>query len=206
MTDEMVFAIIALVAALCGVIMVIGCIILLREGVIKLSEIADKGKSVFEIKNFIKFTTSYPALGMFLIGVVFVALALYFTKPAIDMPIRITGHLDVPDPSGIRIEADSDQVVGHNLDSAGNFDEPMQYGTSNVRLQFFASGYTPVPPQPMPIVRKVKVQRGLFNSQPTVKIPGDIKFEKVASNPGVGHLEHAPDEKDLPKLNAKPGF
>jgi hypothetical protein len=65
----------------CGIVMVVGGILLLYKGSIKL-EVASKDPAlsveVFE-KQF-RLTTHAPALGLFAIGLLFVGLAIYFAR------------------------------------------------------------------------------------------------------------------------------
>src|SRR4029450_7143240 len=95
------FDIINLCGAVCGVIMVCGGILLLWVGAIKLSETADKGNFAVEIRKDIKITTSYPALGIFAIGLLFIGVAAYMAKPEKDVHLSILGQLDVADPGGV---------------------------------------------------------------------------------------------------------
>jgi hypothetical protein len=82
----------------CGIIMVVGGILLLYKGAIKL-EVASKDPAltleVFE-KQF-KLTTHAPALGLFVIGLLFIGLAIYFGRETTATPIELKGETGVTD-------------------------------------------------------------------------------------------------------------
>jgi hypothetical protein len=79
----------------CGIIMVLGGIVLLYKGAIKL-EVASKDPSLtvemFERK--LKLTTHAPALGLFVIGLLFVFLAIYFAQTTTAKPIPVRGKAE----------------------------------------------------------------------------------------------------------------
>lgn len=83
---------------ICGIVMVGGGILLLYKGAIKL-EVASKDPALtvelFE-KQF-KLSTHAPALGLFGIGLLFVGLAIYFTRELTASPIELIGKTDVVD-------------------------------------------------------------------------------------------------------------
>jgi hypothetical protein len=92
----------------CGIAMVVGGILLLYKGSIKL-EVASKDPAltveVFE-KQF-KLTTHAPALGLFVIGLLFVGLAIYFGRETAATPIELkgtTGVIDEPVTVFVRSE------------------------------------------------------------------------------------------------------
>jgi len=79
----------------CGIIMVLGGILLLYKGAIKL-EIASQDPSLtvemFEKK--FKLTTHVPALGLFVIGLLFVISAIYFAQTTTAKAIPIIGKTE----------------------------------------------------------------------------------------------------------------
>jgi hypothetical protein len=68
----------------------------LAKGAIKLSEAGktEGGLSV-ELFNKIKLNTGYPALAFFIIGLFFIALAIWFSKPADVVSLSIDGKLNI---------------------------------------------------------------------------------------------------------------
>jgi len=78
------------VAALCGLVMVVGGIVLLYRGTITLDK-ADQGQAVtLEFKKLIRVQTSYPALGLFVIGLAFVIVSIHYAG---GVPVRIGGRI-----------------------------------------------------------------------------------------------------------------
>lgn len=81
---------------ICGIIMVVGGILLLYKGAIRL-EVASKDPSLtLELfaKQF-KLTTHAPALGLFVIGLLFVGLSIYFAERMTAAPIELVGDTEV---------------------------------------------------------------------------------------------------------------
>jgi hypothetical protein len=102
------FDLILVLCALTGAIMVLGSILLLYRGVIKLSERSSARALEAEFKNQLKINVRNPALGLFAIGLSFFALALYFAKPD-KGPLVVTGHLRAPDVEGIIVRLRSEE-------------------------------------------------------------------------------------------------
>ncbi len=174
------FEIICLAGAFCGIIMVCGGIMLLRVGAIKLSETADKGSFAVEIRKDIKITTSYPALGIFVIGLLFICVSAYMTKPDKDLPLSILGQLDVAEPSSFKIQVEPDQLsIVDAPDSSGRFEKTLVPRIKQLKVTFTASGY-----DPNTLVRYIKPSRHNI-----VQIPDGLKFTKVKANPGSGEIK-----------------
>lgn len=97
------FEIAILTAALCGVIMVGGGILLLSKGAINLAQTSPNDAVTVEFQKMLKVTTRYPALGLFVIGLTFVIAALVFSKPAKVNPLQVRGKVVGAKPSEITI-------------------------------------------------------------------------------------------------------
>jgi hypothetical protein len=113
------FEIVIVCGAFCGVLMVIGGMVLLAIGAIKLeaagSAAGKRGKAqpdamALEFKKTIKVTTAYPALALFLIGVLFIVTAAWFSKPDKVLPWSLEGKVDSPDPSEVMVEVTVDTL------------------------------------------------------------------------------------------------
>jgi hypothetical protein len=108
----MAFSTFDLVLILCGVtglIMVVGSIVLLYQGVIKLGERSSGTALEAEFKNQLKVNVRNPALGLFAIGFSFFLLALYFAKPKEWEPIVIRGHIRIPDAGSILVKLKTEE-------------------------------------------------------------------------------------------------
>src|SRR4029077_5494901 len=86
----------------CGVIMVIGSLYLLQTGRVTLSAAAEQKALDVELMKKIKISTTYPALGLFIIGFCFTALGVYFSRedivcpgpgPGPDLPLAVGGEI-----------------------------------------------------------------------------------------------------------------
>ena len=82
---------VSIVAALCGLFMVVGGLFLLYRGTITLSETPVEDAVSVEFRKMFKLKTQYPALGIFVIGLAFVATAMILTRD--DAPVRLRATL-----------------------------------------------------------------------------------------------------------------
>lgn len=108
----MAFSTFDLVLILCGVtglVMVVGSIVLLYQGVIKLSERSAGTALEAEFKNQLKVNVRNPALGLFAIGFSFFLLALYFARTREGGPLVISGHIRAADVGGIVVKLKSEE-------------------------------------------------------------------------------------------------
>ena len=84
------------ICVVCGLTMVIGSIVLLATGVIKLAEGGKDGQGLsVEIEKRIKFSTGYPTLGLFLVGFLFMGMAVWFSRTPVKRPLKVTGKLAI---------------------------------------------------------------------------------------------------------------
>lgn len=80
---------------ICGIVMVIGGIVLIYKGALKL-EVASKDPALtLEVfKKHFTLTTNVPALGIFVIGLLFIGLSIHFAKITAATPIELKGKTE----------------------------------------------------------------------------------------------------------------
>ena len=88
-----VFEVVALIASLCGFAMVLGGIWLVGKGVITLASTPKYDALTIEWKKQFRIHTQAPGLAFFLVGLIFVAVALQYLRPSGVVPIEIEGTL-----------------------------------------------------------------------------------------------------------------
>jgi len=103
------FDLILIMCGSTGEVMVIGSILLLYQGVIKLSEKTAGTALEAEFKNQLKINVRNPALGLFAIGFSFFALALYFAKPEGGGPLVVRGHIKIANVDGLLVKLRSEE-------------------------------------------------------------------------------------------------
>jgi hypothetical protein len=94
-----VFDVVIVTAALCGLIMVAGGILLLYKGAITLTQTSDSEAVSLEFRRMLKITTHYPALGLFVIGLSFTVAGLCFSRPPAVHPFQLRGRVTGADPT-----------------------------------------------------------------------------------------------------------
>lgn len=98
-----IFDIVVLLGAICGLLMVIGGMVLLYKGVITLNQASKQEAASLEFKKMLKITTHYPALGLFIIGLAFIIVAIVFSKSTQNQ-FEITGRItNIDDPNSLRV-------------------------------------------------------------------------------------------------------
>src|SRR5438067_13722224 len=74
------FDAVIVITVVCGLLMVVGGMVLLYKGTITLQDSNPDEAIRVGFKHMINVTTRYPALGLFVISLVFTVVALYFAQ------------------------------------------------------------------------------------------------------------------------------
>jgi hypothetical protein len=181
------YEIAASAGSLCGLLMVLGGMILLYTGAISLNKTSKEEAATLEFKKLFRLTTHYPALGLFVIGLAFIVTSIAVARPP-DTRLTITGSLTgapIEDPQSLRVSMESSlrPLVDTNSGSL------MIAGDPNAAWQVIVAypGYQ--------IVEKTV----MVNGKKTVQI-GEIRLVKVAEKPPVNPSNIAP----LPPASGRP--
>jgi len=173
------FTIIVILGGISGLFMVLGGMVLLYRGAISLSEVSKNPALETELPK-IKIKTYSPALGLFIIGLIFIIFAAWESKPPEIAPIRITGKISVPRPTTVTIFISSDQWP-IEPSSDGSIENVVYPNLEILKVTFVAPGFDPI------VVKKPK-QTGTLPlgeiafGQPKADLP-QVKPENIA-NPG----------------------
>jgi hypothetical protein len=129
---------------MCGVLMVIGGLVLFYKGIVTLQEVSDKPDAVtIEFKNVLKIQSRYPAYGFFIFGLAFIFLSIIYGTPERLPPISLSGVIEnAVDPSATRIRVLLplwDTTV--NVD--GMFKRDLYPDLKQVRVEILAPGNDP---------------------------------------------------------------
>jgi hypothetical protein len=131
--------------AVCGILMVVGSIWLLKTGVIRLTEAAKDGSLTISIADKVKVSTTYPALGLFIIGLAFVGMAIWFSMPKPGIPLNIVGKIDIDEPSAVTVSIQPDISATFKPDSDGQLDQMVRLEVRRFNVVINAAGYKPEP-------------------------------------------------------------
>src|SRR5229473_8184122 len=102
------FDLILMMCGATGLVMVVGSILMLYQGVIKLSSRASNHALEAEFRNQLKLYIRNPALALFVIGFAFFGLALYFAKP-VDGPLVVSGQIKIDEIEGVIVRLKSEE-------------------------------------------------------------------------------------------------
>lgn len=180
--------------AACGILMVAGSIWLLKLGVIQLNTAAKEGTLDVNILDKIKVSTTYPALGLFIIGLAFVGMSIWFSKPIAGIPLNIVGKIDIDDPSLVTVSVEPDISAVFKPDSDGRLDKFVRLDVHRLNVVINAAGYKPQPFTTTLKMEDAKEHRLAFEK--------DVKFEKLnVPTPSAGKVDPVPENIKLEPLH-----
>jgi hypothetical protein len=176
----------------CGILMVAGSIWLLKSGVIRLTEAVKGGDLTVTILDKVKISTTYPALGLFIIGLAFIGMAMWFSMPKAGIPLNIVGKIDIDDPSLVTVSVEPDISATFKPDSYGRLDQLVRLEVRRFNVVINAAGYRP---QPFTTTLKMEDAKGQ-------KLAFDVvKFEKLSvAAPAPGKVDPVPANVKLEPL------
>jgi len=175
-----VTAIVAWVAASCAVIVMVGSLILLWTGAVKLTGVnANQGIKFKFMKTWIVETRN-PALGLFVVGIFCLCIAGWCAQSQNVSPMRLTAKL-VPHPVDIPIALfeNHDLLAQSSIDTNGEILAEILPKIVKIRLRIPTPGYEPgeiiksLPPEQ---AKDGVLDFGTFS-------PGIKKVEKPGINP-----------------------
>jgi hypothetical protein len=188
------------VSLACAIVMIGGGMLLLARGVIKLSAAgkSQQGLSV-EVLNKFKFSTGYPALGFFIIGVFCIALAMWFSRPSDILSLSISGKLDMEEPNlaTVKVVPDSELGVTFTPDSDGDVTRTL-HPEFAVQVVINTPGYKPPSWKKTLVVTKGKSLK--------IDLPKDLKFTKAKGAPEKGQTVPLPPNVNAPPVQEAKGF
>jgi hypothetical protein len=167
-----VLAIVVLLTATCGIIVVAGGIYLLATGAITLAATSPSDALTIEWQKKLRVNTQVPGVAFFVIGLCFVGAALYAATPKKPEPIDLEGKVpgvDGPVSLIIRSEPLYPPVFG---DGAIRFRFYPDF--SVLTLEASAPGY-----EPMPV--PVEISRGTLVNVGTIQLRR--KIPEIAAKP-----------------------
>jgi len=170
------FDLAVIMAGACGLIMVTGGIFLLYKGAISLSKTSGQEAASLEFKKMFKLTTHYPALGLFIIGVAFMALALSFSKPKSDDELTIKGQVKGEfDPGSLLVFVTVDKEAISRVDTDGRVRVSITPSVDALYLRISCPGYKET-------IKKVEIKDSRFG---VISIGEIVLANKVVEKPPV---------------------
>src|SRR5438552_10524559 len=133
------FDTVIVVTVICGLLMVVVGMVLLYKGAITLKDSSPDEAIKVEFKRMVNITTRYPALGLFIIGLVFTVVDLYFAQSQAIPPFTIDGKLQTEHPADATVLI-SYQVYKGNPDSDGTINQVVHPVLDNVLYQIVVPG------------------------------------------------------------------
>jgi hypothetical protein len=174
--------------------MVAGSIWLLKLGVIQLNTAVKEGTLDVNILDKVKVSTTYPALGLFIIGLAFVGMAIWFSEPNVGLPLNIVGKIDIDEPSLVTVSIEPDTSAVFKPNSYGQIDNFVRLDVRRFNVVINAAGYKPQPFTTTLKIEDAKGQRLAFDK--------DVKFEKLnVPTPAAGKVDPVPENIKLEPLH-----
>lgn len=194
----------------CGVLMVVGAIWLLKTGAITLSAAAKEGTLSMEIANKVKVSTTYPALGLFIIGLSFAALSLWFSQGDVAAPwkpLAVVGKVHGVDDANlvtVTVQPEAYRAFNFEASSSGELDKILP-DVKQLLVTITANGY-----EPQRYTKTLNVDDAVEEPQRRrLSVPDEVKFTKVKSGattvaapPVAGHIDPTPAGTKLEPFRA----
>lgn len=185
---------ILLLGASCGLIMVLGGIVLLYKGAISLTNISGADAFTIEFKKELRISTQYPALGIFVIGLLFIALSVYFGEPKVNKITLKANPIDVSEPVNISIKANT---WSSGLSHTGKIIETIYPNIDNIQVVVSAPGY-----------ENTSTTINISSLNNGVADLGDIRLQQKISRTSIdaSQIIAMPEGFIAPVLTDKPAF
>lgn len=191
------FDVIVIMGGFCGICMVIGGMLLLYKGIITLSQTSKDAAVTVEFKEMVKITTHYPALGLFVIGWVFIITSFIYAKPPTVKPLAIKGRVIADDPTSVSFRVYSGSGYLKPL-SGGEINDTLVPQLNTLIIEITAPGYNP------PTITRAIDGNDLKKGEALL---GEITFHnKVADKPAVVQSNIKPVTEALPPLTESGKF
>ena len=191
------FEMAVLTAALCGLIMVAGGILLLYKGAISLATRSGDEAVTLEFKKMLKVTTHYPALGLFVIGLSFILIGLAFSRPPSVRPLVIQGSVSTTEPSAVTVRISTGRWMVQPS-SEGSITQTIYPNMDTLLLEVNAPGF------PARMITKLldpgELKKGRVDLEPIVLGAPPVP------KPSVDPRNIAPVEGSLPPLGGPGRF
>ena len=158
-----VYSVLLLIGALCGIGMVLGGMILLYKGAISLSNVSGEEAFTVEFKKELRISTQYPALAIFIIGLLFVWFSVFMGKPNLNELIIKGNAVNLVEPVTISLKT---TTLNSDLTHVGNIFETTYPNFKTIQIVVSAPGYKNY-------TRSVKINPGR-----TITDLGDIKLKQ----------------------------
>jgi hypothetical protein len=189
---------VVVLGAVCGVLMVLGGLLLFYKGIVTLKEASAKSEAfTIELKNILKLQSRYPAYGFFAFGLAFIALAVVYARPDLKS-IQIIGTVEnAVDPAATNVRVFL-KLWSDNLSEDGKFKRSLYPDLTQVRVEIQAPGNEPE-------TTGLDVEASEVGSQHVAKF-GPVKLKKVGVEPQKGDIETPAPGVTLPSVAAANGF
>ncbi|MGH6754445.1 MAG: hypothetical protein ACREVL_15130 [Solimonas sp.] len=189
-----IFQISILGAIFAGLAMVVGGIALIYKGALVLAA-ADKVDALtIEWKQNFRINTQAPGLAFFLVGLLFILLAVVASKPSKIEPVKIIGKVTgINDPITVTATTEPWSV---SVASDGQIDGLIFPNVRRLTIEISAPGYVPIrQPFDVPVT-----------AEGMIELKSDITLKRQVPTI-VGRAENIVEVKaSLPPLNAPPAF
>jgi hypothetical protein len=191
------FDVVVMIGGACGLLMVVGGMILLYKGAITLNQASPEAAVALEFKKTLKITTHYPALGLFIIGLAFIVTSVWYSKPEV-YSVKLVGQvldLDPEDVPALKVYGGPWERRLRFTD--GTIKEIINPNLEVMTVEILAPGYDPIR---VPIEKK-----DLWLGTASL---GKLRFKsrKVADRPPENPDNIETPDEPLPALDAPAGF
>jgi hypothetical protein len=179
--------ILAVVGAVCALLMVVGSLVLLYRGTITLQQANPEEAIKVQFQNVLNIQTRYPAIALFVVGIIFLTVAYWFEMNMGVANTLLKGTLVSNDPGDAVAEFMS-HLGESRIDSEKGFQKMVPSNLEEIEVTVRETGYEPV----STAVRPKQAKNGM--------VPFTAKLTKKVEKPRKDSSQIADAPAGLPSM------
>jgi hypothetical protein len=134
--------VLATIGGICSLLMVCGSMFLLYKGILTFQDANPSEAIKAEFQKLFNIQTRYPAIALFVVGVIFLAVSLYYASTEHVLPVEVSGDIKGGDPDSTTLYL-TDELGEAAPDSHGHIQKQVWPKIELIRIRIATPGYAP---------------------------------------------------------------
>lgn len=126
----------------CSLLMVGGSLFLIYKGILTFKEVNPEEAIKVEFQKALSIQTRYPAIALFVVGIIFLGVSLYFAQKNAIRPLIVTGSLDSVDADNATVVF-SEDFGTTTPSSTGEIRQKIWPNIDEVKIEIATPGHEP---------------------------------------------------------------
>jgi hypothetical protein len=142
MSELTTIDVLAIVGAVCALLMVAGSLYLLNKGAITLRQVDPQEAIKVEFQRVLNIQTRNPAIALFVVGVIFLCVSFWFAQENAVRPLTVTGELQSEDPDNAQVRF-LDELGNSSPTSTGEIRQQVWPKIDRIQVEITTPGHLP---------------------------------------------------------------